>query len=298
MTAWRWFTFAFDFRSGDSRRLKARALRVHNANSGGLSLDTSFAGEFAAVSRALVELDVDTGYVVDIGASDGLSMSCSYPLFRHGWAGAAVEMDPTKFATLASVLEGFPDVSLIRGKVTPDNVSLILRLLEVPPAFEFLNVDIDSYDYFVVEAILESHFRPRVISMEINEQLPPPLHFTVLYSPDHVYQGDGFFGCSLAAATTLLEKFGYGLFELSFNNAIFVDLSAVSPGTITVSATEAYRFGYLNQPDRKQLFPWNAVVEEALEMPPIQAEDFFRNHFGDYEGKFYLALEWFGDQGT
>lgn len=291
ITAWKWFTFAFDFRSGDSRRLKARALRVHNINHAHPSIDTSFAGEFAAVSWALAKLDVDTGYVLDIGASDGLTMSCSYPLFRDGWSGAAVEMDPTKFATLASVLEGFPNISLIRGKVTPDNVSLILRLLEVPQAFEFLNIDIDSYDYYVVQAILRSHFRPRVISMEINEQLPPPLLFMVLYSPDHVYQGDGFFGCSLAAATMLLEKFGYGLLELSFNNAIFVDLSAASPGMVTVSATEAYRVGYLEQAGRKQLFPWNAVVEDALEMPPFQAEDFFRNHFRDYEGKFFLGLE-------
>lgn len=290
ITAWKWFTFAFDFRSGDSRRLKARAMRVYNINHEHVSTDTSFAGEFAAVSRALVKLKVDKGYVLDIGASDGLTMSCSYPLFRNGWSGAAIEMDPTKFATLASVLEGFPDISLIRGKVTPDNVTLILRLLEVPQAFDFLNVDIDSYDFYIVQSILESHFRPRVISMEINEQIPPPLLFMVLYTPDHVYQGDGFFGCSLAAATMLLEKFGYGLLELSYNNAIFIDLSAVSPGVVTFSATEAYQVGYAEQADRKQLFPWNAVVEDALALPAIQAEDFFRNHFRDYEGKFFLGI--------
>lgn len=112
-------------------------------------------------------------YCVDIAASDGKSQSNTFALFNAGWWGLAVECDSEKFSELASNYKKFTDVNLSKNKITPDNVVDLLKANNAPIDFDFLNLDIDGYDYFVLEEILKS-FRPRLLCVEINEKIPPP----------------------------------------------------------------------------------------------------------------------------
>ena len=45
----------------------------------------------------------------------------------------------------------------------------------------FLNIDIDSYDLEVLVTILENSYKPDIVSIEINEKIPPPIYFKVTY---------------------------------------------------------------------------------------------------------------------
>jgi hypothetical protein len=62
--------------------------------------------------------------------------------------------------------------------VTPNNVVSLLLANDTPKEFAFLNLDLDGYDYFVLEQIL-THYRPKLICKEINEKIPPPIKFSV-----------------------------------------------------------------------------------------------------------------------
>jgi hypothetical protein len=140
-----------------------------------------------------------------------------------------------------------------------------------------------------MEEILNAGFRPAVISMEVNEKIPPPVYFRVNFDDSHFWKGDDFFGCSLAAAASVMKPRAYKLESLQFNNAVFVreDLAA---GIISDrSAEEAYDLGYRRQADRKKLFPWNVKLEGALESTAEENVRFFRELFKDYQGKFTLA---------
>jgi hypothetical protein len=253
--------------------------------------DTSAFGEWREIERLLAITGLNSGLVVDMAASDGVTQSSTLKLFQNpSWGGLAVETDPVKFAMMAYVYSGFSDVQLGKCRVTPENVANLLRAFEIPAEFEFLNLDIDSYDLFVMNSILQSGFRPKLISMEINEKLPPPIYFTVKYDREHYWRGDHFFGCSADAASQTLKSFGYVLASIQFNNALFVRADVAEGKMNDVPVSKAYFDGYANRIDRAKNFPWNADVDCALTMSPAEALSFFSTFFGKYEGKFELWI--------
>ena len=128
-------------------------------------------------------------WYVDIAAGDGETMSNTLALARAGWDGLAVEADPQQFERLARAYARYPRVRLARSLVTPDDVVELLRRHDVPREFGVLSLDIDGYDHFVLDRLLEA-FRPDVICAEINEAIPPPVRFTVLYEPGHAIRTD------------------------------------------------------------------------------------------------------------
>ena len=224
-------------------------------------------------------------FYVDIGAGDGETMSNSYPLIRQGWEGLAVEGDGGRFATLAHRYAPFPNAKLSRNFVTPDNVISIFKGYNVPHNFAFLSLDIDGYDYFVLEKIL-STYRPLLICAEINEKIPPPLAFTVLYSPAYEWTHGSFYGQSISMLEQLALKNNYKLVKLEYNNAFLIPKECTDMPH--VPAAEAYKVGYLDKKDRLSLMPWNEEFEVALKMSPKQATAFFNEKFKEQKEKFML----------
>lgn len=113
----------------------------------------------------------------------------------------------------------------------------------MPPRVDLVVVDIDSYDAPLLEQML-SCTRPRMVIVEVNPDIPPPLRFTVEYLPrrevdveaqDSV-QGDtelyGFFGASITHWVAMLQPHGYALVGIENHDAIFVE-------TLLVPAIEA-----------------------------------------------------------
>lgn len=269
-------------------RTSPRALRRHARAA--LREDRSYAGEGAHLRRVLERCGLDGGYVVDLAAGDGVTQSCTLFLFRDPrWRGLAVEMDERQFRRLAFAYRQFPNARVVRSRVSPDSVESVLGSQGAPTDFEVLNLDLDSYDLSIAEALLRS-FRPLVVSMEVNEKVPPPVYFTVLYHPEHVWRGDHFYGCSLVAAAELLEAHGYVLESLHYNNAFFVK-GAVAAGRFDgVSVEDAYDRGYRRRPERREIFPWNHDVEDLQELPPEEVVRELHERFRRYSGRFVAEV--------
>lgn len=66
-----------------------------------------------------------------------------------------------------------PQVDIARLKVTPLNIPKIPSGFEVPLNFAILNLDMDSYNLYVLESILKSGYQLEITSMEVNEKRPP-----------------------------------------------------------------------------------------------------------------------------
>ena len=279
-------------RRGDLVQLLNHARKERHATRPDRPVETSYAGEAEHTRQLLGRLGVRGGFVVDIAAADGVSQSSTLWMFRDpAWQGLAVEMDPAKFARLAYSYAPFPGARLARWKVTPGNVALLLRLFEVPPDFTFLNLDIDSYDLAVLEAMVDAGHRPRIVSLEVNEKIPPPVWFTVLPDETHAWKGDHFHGCSLQAAAASLGARGYLLDSMHYNNAFFVEQAFAAGRVAGLSPAEAYRAGYGDRADRLQLFPWNAEVECLQALPPDEAVRFLHALFEPYRGRYELRVE-------
>ena len=228
----------------------------------------------------------DRPVAVDIGAGDGVRGSNTYALFLAGWRGIGIEGDARRARRLARAYKSLPGVEAVHAHVTPANVVALLRAHGVPREFGVLSIDIDSYDYFVLDAVL-GYFRPRVVVTEINEKIPPPVRFVVRYDP-HFRLQHHFFGYSIASLEELCERHDYALLELEYNNA-FIAPRELRPAR-QLGAAEAYRRGYLERADRRERFPKNQDMEALHSLTPAEAVRFLERFFARHKGKYDLSV--------
>jgi hypothetical protein len=133
----------------------------------------SFNDEERIIADLFARLPLRHEFCVDVGAGDGLTMSNTHFLCAGGWKGLLVEYDPESFAKLAAVYRTTPAAMPARCKATPDSIRPLLAAYDVPRDFDFLSLDIDGYDHWVLESVL-SEYRPTLVCTEINEMFPPP----------------------------------------------------------------------------------------------------------------------------
>lgn len=245
----------------------------------------SYCDEEAIIQELLGKLSDPLQFAIDIGAGDGIYMSNSYRLFSLGWKGIAMELDGRQFAQLASRYMGLTGVSLLRVCVTPDNVLNLLASCGTPKNFGYFGLDIDSYDYFVLEKVL-STYRPSLICTEINEKIPPPLRFAVKWQPNGTCGQNHFYGQSLSMLEALATRHNYDLVRLEYNNAFLIPRE-INP-VPALSASDAWRKGYVERPDRQKRFPWNADMEHLIAKSADESRTILREKFKQYDGKYIL----------
>ena len=131
---------------------------------------------------------------VDIGA--GLGISNTRFLREQMWTGLALDANPN-------------DVHGITGAwVTPDNIVDLMIGAGIPDEFDFLNLDIDSCDYWVLQNVL-AQFRPRVICTEFNGCLDPSVPVALIYEDGYFWDQTDKYGYSFAAGIKLMAREGY-----------------------------------------------------------------------------------------
>ncbi|HEX8283539.1 MAG TPA: hypothetical protein VF588_09300 [Pyrinomonadaceae bacterium] len=224
---------------------------------------------------------------VDVGAGDGIRGSNTYALFLRGWRGVGFEGDERRARRLARAYRNLEGVEARQALVTPANVVTLLREHSIPKDFGVFSLDIDSYDYWVLDAVLSS-FRPRVVVTEINEKIPPPVRFRVSYDPGFSLQYH-FFGYSIASLEELCARHDYALIALEYNNA-FVAPRELLGGLPALDAVTAYRRGYAGRADRRERFPRNHDMEVLHSLAPDEAVAFLEKFFARHEGKYELSL--------
>ena len=229
-------------------------------------------------------------FCVDIGAGDGLTMSNTHFLLAGGWSGVAVEYDPKSFARLAAVCAAIPAAQLLRCRATPEGIVPLLQGCRVPADFDFLSLDIDGYDHFVLDAVL-SAYRPSLVCTEINEAFPPPVKFVVRYQPEFRWNVDKFFGHSIAKVQELCDRRDYAIVRVEYNNAFLAPRELLAGAKLEALTPErAYREGYVERPHRAQRFPWNADVDHLRDLPPEQVVEWAERYFAKYRGHFECSV--------
>jgi hypothetical protein len=229
---------------------------------------------------------IETIYV-DIGAGNGAMMSNTAKLAKNGWKGLAIECSAQSAEEFAKIYTNYPLIKFHRGVVTPLNVNQLLESYNIPKNFGVLSLDIDGYDYFVLDSLLQQ-YRPSVIITEINEKIPPPLEFTVLFNETYSWEYNHFYGQSICKLKKLCDKYNYAIVHLEYNNAFIVPMETYEGKPL--SAEEAYSEGYKNKPKRIEFFPWNSDVEHLLTATPEESWLFLNQFFKKYEGKYTLFI--------
>jgi hypothetical protein len=138
-------------------------------------------------------------------------------------------------------------------------------------------LDIDGYDYFVLDKIL-STYKPQLIVSEINEKIPANIKFTVKYTEGYFWDGSHYYGYSLLMLNDLLKKYGYKINSLDWNNVILV------PGVQEEKIEDVYNNGYLNREGRLEKFSYNLDFESVYNMNKENQLEFIINKFNSNNG--------------
>jgi hypothetical protein len=247
--------------------------------------------EEQVISNFLKQIDIKHNFFVDIGAANGVSWSNTCLLAMQGWKGLSVEYNSEEFAELAEEYKCFSGINLSRCMVTPDNVVSLLNTNQVPREFGVLSLDIDSYDYYVLEEILKA-YRPCIICTEVNHIIPPPIKFTVKWDPKYNWNNqDNCHGQSLSQLNFLATKYDYGIAHLEFNNAFLIPQKISEINKIPLlSPEEAFQKGFLERCDRAKKFPYGKDLEAVYGLSPEEAFSFINKAFAKHEGKYICSL--------
>lgn len=140
---------------------------------------------------------VTNKYYVEFGAEDG--SQCNTRALREfaNFNGVLFDMNYENI-----------NINLFRTEITTNNVIDIFKSHNVPSHFDLLSVDIDSYDFYVLQVILE-HYRPRVFVCEYNATHLPTKDCVVL--KENVIMNGNYFGASILAFYKLGIKYNYSL---------------------------------------------------------------------------------------
>jgi hypothetical protein len=254
--------------------------------------DASGSGEYPNILRVLNKIKVPNKIAVDIGAGDGSHMSCTLGLAKQGWHLVGFEAEPILFAGLAFLYRHTNNVQLHRDFITPQNVLDCFRAFEIPKNFGFLNVDIDSYDIWVLDQLLTGGYRPAIISIEINSAIPSGVFFSVTDQNYRHEDGEHYLllGSSLTAVESIVKKHGYILESLQYMNAFFVDKTVEGANELVdLTAYQAYHDGYLSKSDRYHGYKMHLEIVQKLElMDKKSAVQFLKQYFSGTKYSYML----------
>lgn len=153
------------------------------------------------------------GLNCSIGLCDGPENDPVYPLYNSlHFGGLAVDGDPA-FEQLLNENLPWANVTKLISMITPINVVSLLKEGNIPIDMDFFKNDIDGYDCAVSFAVLVAGYRPKIIQVEVNPEIPYPIAFGVNYDKELKQPCfyDGFYGCSLTLTSSIIKRFGYQL---------------------------------------------------------------------------------------
>ncbi|MEK7643836.1 MAG: FkbM family methyltransferase [Patescibacteria group bacterium] len=179
---------------------------------------TSQNGEDGVIEKIFEVVGETNKWCVEFGAGSGKKGNNTWNLIENkGWSAVLIEAERALFQDLKKYYQNNCQVVCARaavastGKQTLDN---ILTATAIPADFDFLSIDIDGYDYHVWKAV--ERYRPRVVMIEINPNIPIDLEFV---QPGNIRACGG---SSLSAMAKLARAKGYELIVAFGVNAVFV----------------------------------------------------------------------------
>lgn len=167
--------------------------------------------EAEIIAHIFENIGTTNKFLVDLGcgAYGGATMSNTRDMMNLGWQGFGVDMNP------------MADEWVVQQFIQPQTIVPILKGKETPKDFDFLNLDIDSCDFWVLKNILEAGYRPRLICTEFNGTLPSDESLVLKYEDGYTWDETNKYGYSFMAGKKLLAEHGYTIIFNQHETNIF-----------------------------------------------------------------------------
>jgi len=171
-------------------------------------------GEDGIIERIFKILGTSSKVCIEFGAWDGFYLSNTANLWTNGWKGILIEADEVKYKSLVENVKKY-DCHCINTFVSyegPNTLENIVKREGIFDDIDFLSIDIDGNDYYILKSLKE--LRPRLIVCEYNPTIPIDI--------DLIPEKGNYFGCSALSLVKLAEKKNYYLIATTDTNCFFV----------------------------------------------------------------------------
>lgn len=158
---------------------------------------------------------------LEIGWGTG-KQNMTITLLEQGWSGIGIDkremQEPNDWNGRFIKLDEL---------VFPDTIVDMLKPYGILNNPDFFSLDIDSFDFDVARALMESGFRPKVVCCEINPRFGSTARASYPYIPHKkgikLYNKFYYGGCSLSKYQQFWNSYGYDFFtvDTSLVNAFF-----------------------------------------------------------------------------
>lgn len=207
---------------------------------------------------------------VDFGAATGADGNTFNLVMNHGFTGYMIDGNENalQFGRQIYKTMRLAEPTFIPTMLNRENVAMVCSQNQLPPSPEVLSLDIDSIDWYVLEAL---PLKPSIIVLEFNNLWGPDESFTIPYDPAFQRELNAFMygGASLKAFYDLLIPKGYKLVAVAASgfDAIFVQdnnrfsfIGSISPENGFVGSPvwqQQYKAGLYHEIRKK---PWVSKV--------------------------------------
>jgi hypothetical protein len=204
-----------------------------------------------------------TGRFVEIGCGKS-GGNAALLAFELGWRGLMIDASAESIDYVNTVY-GFNDtVTAIVAEVSPENINTLLQSHGFTGDVEVLSIDIDSYDYWVFEAL--EICSPRLLMLEYNAGFGKTRSVTIPKDAALAGAPKGYSGASLAALTKLAARKGYRLVACEYSgvNAFFLR-DDVGPDIPSQPVERAFRPQMSRVQVEAQKFAPDEVLQRIVE---------------------------------
>lgn len=180
--------------------------------------------EDGIIQEIFQRIGVTNKTFIEIGVGDGLENNTLFLLLK-GWKGFWVDGDLKNIKAIHNkflFLQDSGRLNIKQAWIDKDNIDSLINDFGLPQEIDLLSIDIDGNDYHVFKNIVS--LNPRVVVIEYNATLPPPVKWVMTYDQCHTKTNTDYFGASLKSFESLFQKKGYLLVGCNIIgvNAFFV----------------------------------------------------------------------------
>jgi len=135
-----------------------------------------------------------------------------------------------------------PNINLVKSVLTRDTIGATFRKANVPLDVDYVSIDVDSVDVWLLQGLLESGYRPRVFSIEYNSNIPIESLLACEEKWAPWVHSSRIYGSGASSINFVAESFDYQVVEIMPYLDMFYVRKDLLLSKCTAESLESYEF--------------------------------------------------------